>query len=148
MSSIFIIATVQVEYAIAALVELAAAPGGLSVRSPELARRLDIPPASLEQVLVRLRRHGLVQSFRGAQGGYALARPAQDITLSEVLAAFLQTRENDRAQGDRPIPRQVARGELDRLEASFSQEAGSVTLAVLARRSRQGNDALSIAPGL
>lgn len=148
MSAIFIIATVQVEYALAALVELASGAGLDSVRSPELARRLDVPSASLEQVLVRLRRHGLVQSFRGAQGGYALARPAEEIVLAEVLAAFLPTREWERPRVEGASPRLVVRDELDRLEGCFSEEARVVTIADLAKRSRQQNDAMAVAPGL
>lgn len=146
MESIFIIATVQLEHALAALVELASDEG--SLRSPELARRLDVPPASLEQVLVRLRRHGLVRSFRGAQGGYALGRPADQITLAEVLSAFLPTRQGGRAHGDMAVARQVARDELDRVERSFSLEARSTSIAELADRSQRRNDALAVAPGL
>src|SRR3954452_6531544 len=45
------------------------------------------PPRSLENILCELRRAGLVISRRGHAGGYALARPADDITVAEVVAA-------------------------------------------------------------
>jgi Rrf2 family transcriptional regulator, cysteine metabolism repressor len=46
-----------------------------------------LPGDYVEQILLRLRRAGIVQSTRGAKGGYALARPAADITVREIIAA-------------------------------------------------------------
>jgi len=53
----------------------------------ELALREKLPADYVEQILLRLRRAGIVASTRGAHGGYTLARPAGDITVREVLAA-------------------------------------------------------------
>jgi Rrf2 family transcriptional regulator, cysteine metabolism repressor len=47
-----------------------------------------LPLAYLEHLVQRLRKAGLVESRRGAHGGYTLARPARDITMSEVVAAL------------------------------------------------------------
>ena len=72
--------------AIKALLELAEDPGRWrSVR--DLAAAQDFPLARLEQLLLRLRRDGLVQAQRGRLGGYRLALPAKAIPLQRVLLA-------------------------------------------------------------
>lgn len=72
--------------AIKALLELAEDPGRWrSVR--DLAAAQDLPLARLEQLLLRLRRDGLVQAQRGRLGGYRLALPAKAIPLQRVLLA-------------------------------------------------------------
>jgi Rrf2 family protein len=53
----------------------------------EIARRRRIPPNYLVQILLELKRSGLIQSRRGKTGGYVLARPPQQITLGDVLRA-------------------------------------------------------------
>jgi len=54
----------------------------------DIARRQDIPPSYLEQLFVKLRRGRLVRSVRGAQGGYMLTRPANNITVAEIIRAL------------------------------------------------------------
>ncbi|HXI46110.1 MAG TPA: Rrf2 family transcriptional regulator [Candidatus Acidoferrales bacterium] len=76
----------RADYAIRALLELAAAPGG-NVRAEAIARAQAIPPKFLENVLGDLRRAKLVASQRGTDGGYRLARPAAGITLADVIRA-------------------------------------------------------------
>lgn len=73
------------DYAVRALVELAAAGG--PVKGEQLADRQHIPPKFLESILTELRHHGLLGSRRGAEGGYWLARPAAEITVAEVIRA-------------------------------------------------------------
>jgi Rrf2 family protein len=58
-----------------------------SVRLNEIADRQQISPAYLEQIFLRLRRAGLIESERGRTGGYRLARPASAITIADVMAA-------------------------------------------------------------
>ena len=53
-----------------------------------IAERGDMPDAYLEQLIAVLKREGLVTSTRGAQGGYMLARPANEITVGDVLRAL------------------------------------------------------------
>ncbi len=55
--------------------------------------RKDIPAAYLEKLLIEMRRAGLVRSFRGSQGGYQLARPANRISLGQILEAVGETIE-------------------------------------------------------
>jgi Rrf2 family protein len=148
MSRFLAIVTAQCEYAIGALCELALDAPGASVRSPDLANRLGVPTASMEQVMVRLRRHGFVRSFRGATGGYALARSADSITVGEVLAAFLPTHDGGRpAVADLPVRRAV-RESLERLEVSFTQMAGQATIKTLVEECRERDDVMALMPGL
>ena len=78
-------------YAMVALADLALAPAGELVSLTALSRRQDISLAYLEQLFVKLRRAGLVESARGPGGGYRLARPASEIRISDVLAAVDET---------------------------------------------------------
>ncbi|HEY5694606.1 MAG TPA: Rrf2 family transcriptional regulator [Gaiellaceae bacterium] len=74
----------KVDYALRAMAELAAAPPGL-MTAEQLASAQDIPPKFLESILSQLRSGGLVRSHRGAVGGYELARPAEEISIAEVI---------------------------------------------------------------
>ena len=74
-------------YAMVALADLALQPGGALASLTAVSRRQDISLAYLEQLFVKLRRAGLVESVRGPGGGYRLARPASEIRVADVLAA-------------------------------------------------------------
>ncbi len=74
-----------------ALVDLAQAPEGALVSLAEVSRRQSVSQPYLEQLFVKLRRAGLVESVRGPGGGYRLARPAADIRIAEVLEAVDET---------------------------------------------------------
>ena len=76
----------KADYAIRAAVELAAAGDG-PTKGERIAQAQSIPPNFLENILVDLRNAGLVASRRGADGGYWLARPADEISLADVIRA-------------------------------------------------------------
>jgi Rrf2 family protein len=76
----------KADYAIRALVELAAAGDG-PVKGDRIAQAQEIPINFLENILVALRHAGLVRSQRGVDGGYWLARPAAEINLAQVIRA-------------------------------------------------------------
>ncbi len=78
-------------YAMVALVDLASAPAGSLVTLSEISERQDISVTYLEQLFVKLRRAGLVDSVRGPGGGYRLARSADAIRVSEVFEAVDET---------------------------------------------------------
>lgn len=78
-------------YAMVALVDLAMQPEGTLVSLTALSKRQDISLPYLEQLFVKLRRAGLVESVRGPGGGYRLARPCSEIRVSEVLEAVDET---------------------------------------------------------
>jgi Rrf2 family protein len=73
------------EYACLAMVELASRYGQGPVRLVDVSRRQDIPPKYLVQILAALKTAGHVQSTRGPEGGYQLARPPGEITIAEVV---------------------------------------------------------------
>ena len=80
--------TAKADYAVRAAVELAAAaPDGKPVKGEQLARSQDIPQNFLENILTELRRAGIIRTRRGAEGGYQLARPAEEVTVADVLRA-------------------------------------------------------------
>lgn len=76
------------DYALRAVIELAAAPHGGHLTADQLARSQAIPGKFLEAILTQLRRAGLVRSQRGPDGGFWLARPAREISLADVLRAI------------------------------------------------------------
>lgn len=78
-------------YAMIALTDLARQGGERLVSLSEISERQDISLAYLEQLFVKLRRADIVDSVRGPGGGYRLARPIEQIRISEVLAAVDET---------------------------------------------------------
>ncbi|WBU55849.1 Rrf2 family transcriptional regulator [Paracoccus sediminicola] len=78
-------------YGMTALVDLALQPPGALTSLADISERQDISLPYLEQLFVRLRRAGLVESARGPGGGYKLSRPATEIRVSEVLSAVDET---------------------------------------------------------
>lgn len=79
--------TSKSRYAVVALAELARS-GEKPVPVKELAERRGIPDQFLEQLFSTLRRAGFLASHRGSKGGYTLARPADEITVLEVVQAL------------------------------------------------------------
>src|SRR5215475_14284733 len=77
----------KVDYAVRAGAELAAAAGAGPVKGDTIAQGQGIPLKFLENILLDLKHAGLVQSQRGAEGGYWLARPADEISLADVIRA-------------------------------------------------------------
>jgi Rrf2 family protein len=90
----------KVDYAVRALCELAAGEPGVPVKGDELARRQGIPVRFLENILAELRAAGIVASRRGAEGGYWLARPADDVAIAEIIRVLEGPLAN--VQGVRP----------------------------------------------
>jgi len=78
----------KTDYALRAALELAAAPDEKPVKGERIATAQAIPLRFLENILMQLRHAGLVESRRGAEGGYRLARPASEVTLADVIRAI------------------------------------------------------------
>jgi Rrf2 family protein len=78
----------KTDYALRAALELAAAPDEKPVKGERIATAQAIPLRFLENILMQLRHAGLVDSRRGAEGGYRLARPANEVTLADVIRAI------------------------------------------------------------
>jgi Rrf2 family protein len=77
----------KADYALRAALELASAGEDEPVKGERIAEAQDIPLQFLEHILLELKHARLVQARRGAQGGYWLARPADEVTLADVIRA-------------------------------------------------------------
>jgi Rrf2 family protein len=77
----------KADYALCAAVELAVVPDGTLVKAQQIATNQDIPVNYLENILAELRHAGIVRSRRGADGGYGLARAADEVTVADIIRA-------------------------------------------------------------
>lgn len=103
----------KAEYACLAMLELAVRYGDpRPVRLADIADKHGIPQRFLVQILLQLKGAGLVASTRGAAGGYALGKPPDEISLSDVLRVL----DRDPTPG-KPTPR--GRGETTALAAAL-----------------------------
>lgn len=78
----------KAKYAFRAPLAIASAPEGESLTSAEIARRHSIPHKFLEQILLDLKKAGILDSRRGKSGGYVMLRPSDTISFGEVLRLF------------------------------------------------------------
>jgi Rrf2 family protein len=76
----------KTDYAVRALLELTEADGG-PMKGEQLSQAQEIPLKFLENILTDLRHAGIVRAQRGAEGGYWLAKPAEDVRLGDVIRA-------------------------------------------------------------
>jgi Rrf2 family protein len=77
----------KADYAVRAVVELAGSAEGQPVKAERVATAQEIPLNFLENILGELRHAGIVRSQRGAEGGFTLARPADQISVADVIRA-------------------------------------------------------------
>lgn len=124
--------SVKGEYALQAIFDLSTQKAGEPIKIADIARRQKIPQKFLELILAGLKQGGFVESRRGAEGGYLLARPASAITVGEVLrfvdGSQQHGKERPRRKGDTPFSemwRQV--------DASVSEIIDKTTFAELLR---------------
>jgi len=75
----------KADYALRAVIELAAGGHGGPVKGERIAQAQEIPLKFLENILGDLRHAGIVRSQRGVEGGYWLARPADEISVADVI---------------------------------------------------------------
>jgi len=79
--------TAKADYAVRAIVELAGSAQDAPRKVDDVARAQGIPVSFLENILTQLRSTGIVRSQRGPEGGYWLARPADELNLAQVIRA-------------------------------------------------------------
>jgi Rrf2 family protein len=79
--------TAKADYAVRAVVELAGSKQDAPRKVDDVARAQGIPVSFLENILTQLRSSGLVRSQRGPEGGYWLAKPADQVNLAQVIRA-------------------------------------------------------------
>lgn len=129
----------RVDYALRAVAELAAAGGTADapVTAERLATAQGIPPKFLESILLQLRRAGVVNSQRGPEGGYWLAKPADEISLADVIRVIDGPLANVRGQRPEQVGYQGAAEALQEvwiaLRASEREILDLVTIADVAR---------------
>lgn len=128
------------DYGVRALFDLALHYGQGPVRSREIAERQAIDEHYLNQLLIQLRRAGLVQSVRGPQGGHILARPPGEITMRDALLA-LEGPLVELAEGVQPAPQPEEAAVLDAiwggLRGAVEEYLAQQTLEDLTQRKRQ-----------
>jgi Rrf2 family protein len=126
----------KADYAIRAMVELAAAGDG-PVKGDRLAQAQQIPVKFLENILGDLRHGGLIRSQRGSDGGYWLARPAEEINLAQVIRAVDGPLASVRGERSEELAYDGSAAPLRdvwvAVRASLRQVLEAVTLADVAR---------------
>jgi Rrf2 family protein len=127
----------KVDYAVRAAIELAAAEPGRPIKGDRVAQAQGVPLKFLENILAELRHAGLVRSQRGVEGGYWLARPADEISVADVIRAVEGPIANVRGVGPHDVE---YAGSAERLRdvwiavrANLRAVLEQVTLAELAR---------------
>jgi Rrf2 family protein len=132
------------EYGIMAALDLALANGTAPIQAKTIAERQGIPVRFLEHVLRELRHAGLVESARGAHGGYRLALPASKIRLGDVIQAVegpiaLTTHAAPRGRngnGHHTLHGSLVQGVWDEVKVSVLETLNRTTLADLCRQAR------------
>jgi Rrf2 family protein len=126
--------TAKADYAVRAAIEIgASASDGQPVKGEAIAVAQEIPLPFLHNILGELRHQGLIHSRRGAEGGHWLARPADDITIAEVIRAVEGPLASVRGEGPDDLAYPGAAKPLQAvwlaLRANVRQVLESVTLA-------------------
>jgi Rrf2 family protein len=117
--------TTKSRYAVSALTELARRGSSGPVPINEIARRREIPVQFLESLFGALRRAGILQSQRGAKGGYSFARPPEELTVLEVVEVL---------EGEVGAAAAASGGLWADAAAALRGVLGAVTLAEVAER--------------
>jgi hypothetical protein len=122
--------SVKGEYALKAIFDLAEQGSKDPVKISDIARRQEIPQKFLELILANLKQGGFVTSRRGAEGGYLLAMPPENITMGAVLRYVEGPRDKSRAEDHAESPF----GDVwERVEKAISAELDNTNFAALCR---------------
>lgn len=92
--------TTRGRYAVMAMAELARSQADSAMPLPAIAERQQLSAAYLEQIFLRLRRAGLIESARGRTGGYRLCRPAAEIMVADIMTAVDEETRMTRCLGE------------------------------------------------
>lgn len=131
----FMRVSAKAEYACLAMLALAERrPEDAPLRIREIAEAFEIPERYLVQILLQLKGAGLVQSTRGAAGGYRLARPAEEVSIGEILSSIDGPPEPPR-DSDHPAARALAAVWQDVVEAEHSVLYGTTIAQIIASAS-------------
>lgn len=126
--------SVKGEYALHAVFDLAMQKPGDPVKIADIARRQQIPQKFLELILAGLKQGGFVESRRGAEGGYLLARSADSIMVGDVVR-FMEGTRNSKPTKDNP--RSPFAAMWQSVDEAVSQVVDRTSFADLARQWRE-----------
>ncbi len=124
--------SVKGEYALHAVFDLALQKPDVPIKIADIARRQKIPQKFLELILSGLKQGGFVESRRGAEGGYLLARPAEFITAGEVLR-YVEGQKSSR-NGAKKADNSPFSGMWSRVDEAVSTVIDQTSFAELARK--------------
>lgn len=140
------------EYAILAMLDLAQAYDSESVRTlEEISQDKSVPHPFLVQILLELKRSGLVDSRRGAGGGYRLSRPPQEISVGDVVRVIdgpllpFRCSENDHPKSDSRCAHQghcVLTSVWDEVRLAIETVINNISLQELASRHASMNSSM------
>jgi Rrf2 family protein len=131
--------SVKGDYALHAIFDLSSQPPGQPVKIADIAQRQRIPQKFLELILSSLKQGGFVESRRGAEGGYLLAKPASLITIGEVYR-FFEGGQNGKSRSKRRADSPIE--ELwRRVDDAVSDVVDHTTFADLLRTWTEKHDA-------
>ncbi len=132
------------EYGLRALFDLAQRYGEGPIQSQDIHRRQEIDENYLNQILISLRKAGLIESIRGPQGGHRLARPPTQISILEALIALegplFPTESSTSATPS--VDREIVRDVWCEMRQALETYLGSLTLEDLCQRKRQRSGAI------
>jgi Rrf2 family protein len=125
----------RVEYALLALIELASHPTPtIPLKIGEITAKQPMPERYLEQIFTGLRREGIVQSQRGARGGYTLAREPWQITVLEILTVIEGNRQSKEEGEDVTIEKDLVYEVWQQASQAAESVLGQCTLQDLCQR--------------
>ncbi len=124
--------SVKGEYALQAVFDLAMQKPDHPIKIADIARRQKIPQKFLELILAGLKQGGFVESRRGAEGGYLLARNADSITVGEVLR-YVEGQKGARS-GAKRVEGSPFSDMWSRVDEAVSQVIDQTSFAELARK--------------
>lgn len=130
------------QYAVRAIVSLACIANGKPITLKYISEKEGISLAYLEQLFVKLRRGGIVKSVRGRDGGYVLARPAEEINVGDIITvveeslnpvACLDLNPSACAKTNKCVTQRVWKGLADKMKEFLD----SITIKDLSREVRK-----------
>lgn len=129
-------------YGIISLIDLSINSKNGHVKLSSIAERNDISLQYLEQVFAGLRRHGIIKSIKGAQGGYLLNQSAKDITVASIIEALDGTYKIEKEYEDQGnIAEQVIEESvIDKVNEKLDEVLLNISLEDLEKDYLQSND--------
>jgi len=107
-------------YAIAAIYQLSLIKSEERLKIKEIASRANVPQKFLEQILLELKKSSILNSIKGAKGGYSLAKPTTEIQLKDIIKVLENNAFSDICRTDNPILQLFWKEKQEALENLFN----------------------------